>query len=436
MNVTLNDSNGPVPGATVTISEGSTSSGNILFQQVTNSSGTVTGSINVPTVTTAVTTEINLGNSTVSSVIPTVINNSNGTQSDLLVIDREIVVSGTVQVSQNVTDTDGDGTPDSLDDYPTDSTRSAMIRYPSSGFMTVAFEDLYPTPGDADLNDYVVHFYVEEDLNASGKIVRVRGKYQHVARGAGYRHELRLRLPVSTTAQVTRSSVNASGTPFSSSSVQTYLKNGNGSNGTTSVSFPASVNSTLSSADLSGLGVLILPESSQTISSPNSSAGQTYQPGVVSNLEVIFTNPVQRSAIGVAPFDVYAYVLDTKQEIHRPGLYLNGSSDLYRDPSGFPFVVMVPGFWKWPLETLDIRNSGSTGYSQFISWMNSNGNLYRDWYKTVTDSSKVFDLPNISSLTGFLVESISKNLFTLGMVLVLISGIYFVWSGKLRKTTT
>ncbi|HMV41736.1 MAG TPA: LruC domain-containing protein [Leptospiraceae bacterium] len=309
------------------------------FQAVTNPNGNVTGSFTV--------------NSTTSQV--NLIVTYNGIQYKALIdikgvygIRRSMYMIGVSQVAI-IQDTDKDGVPDSEDIYPNDPTRSAKVNYPPSGYYTVSFEDLYPNQGDADFNDYSVRVRYEEDLNAKGEVSRVRGYFQHVAKGAGYNHILRLSLP----------SVNASSYTLkrlSNADIQEYQTSGS------NVAFQE---------------IEILPASNTTLSQSNTASGQTYTLGKKAELEVILSNPVPKTTLGAVPYDLYIYVINTKYEIHFAGKFKKADgSDQYLDSNGFPWAVLIPGNWKWPYERVDVRKS----YSGFQPWYQSKGTTNLDWY--------------------------------------------------------
>ncbi|MCG9876115.1 MAG: LruC domain-containing protein [Leptospiraceae bacterium] len=405
ISIQVNDDNGPVAGAIVTILDPSDETNpDILFQQTTDTTGTASGSIIVSNGVTSVVANINLGNEIVTTTIPTTATNpTTGQQADVLAIDRDVVVSGSHNPTQFFADNDGDGIENSSDDYPDDPTRATMTRFPKAGVNTIAFEDLFPNAGDADLNDYVLFFNTEEDLNAQGKIVKLRGSYQHVARGAGYRHTLNLKLNAGTGATVTKVIYDDKGKTLNNKGEVTL---------------------NLSSADLSK-GFELLPESNTTLSTPNNNAAHAnnLKFGYTVSFEITFNEPVTRAALGNSPYDIYIYVVNTKKFIHLPGKYFDANGkDSFLDATGFPWAIIVPGKWKWPLEGNDIRNASKTGYAEFNTWATSKGSLNKTWYNNVSDPSKVFPLPDDSNLAGYLAKAAEENWLLVAMLL-LISGL-------------
>ncbi len=310
-----------------------------LFQAVVDPNGNVTGSFTVNSTTSQVALIVNYAGVEYRAIVDI---------KGVYGIRRTMYMIG---VSQHVTivDTDKDGVADADDAYPEDPTRSAKIKYPTSGYYTVSFEDLYPKQGDADFNDYTVRIRYEEDLNASGQVVRVRGYYQHVAKGAGYNHILRMNLPGVSSANYTIKRSTAS-------DVVEYQTSATG------VPFTA---------------IEILPASNTTLGTSNTATGQTFQLGKKAEFEAILTTPISKTSLGAVPYDLYIYVLNTKYEIHFAGKYTKADgTDQYLDAKGFPWAVMIPGNWKWPYESTDAR----TSYSKFQSWYESKGTLDLDWY--------------------------------------------------------
>lgn len=374
----------PISGATVIVSD---NEGHILFQGISNNMGKVSGSITVETALGQITLEITAGGESISNIINLI---------NVVGINREIKYEILLPVVAVPVDSDKDGVPDTLDTYPQDPTRSALIRTPTEGVSTVAYEDLYPSAGDADLNDYVLHIHNEEDLNTAGDVIRLRGTYQHVARGAGYKHTFFLKLPVSIGATFSRKVVREDG------KVVTEL-----------------TTKTVSASDLNQ-GIQIHEESNKTTSNPNVNPGGVYKPGHIATIEIVFNSPVKKSTLGIYPYDIFIKVTNTGKEIHFPGLYKNSNgTDKYLDSNNFPWAILVPGAWKYPYEGLDIRKETQTGYKEFNLWVASNGASYKDWYKHITNQAKVFPVPDEDSeLMGFLLHSVKKNAIFVAILLI------------------
>jgi LruC domain-containing protein len=252
-------------------------------------------------------------------------------------------------------DTDGDGVRDSLDYYPEDASRAMMVRIPDDGsYYTVAYEDLYPKPGDMDFNDFVVKVRYEQDLNAKGESVRLRSFYQHIAKGAGYNHTLHQKIP---------------GLPVSQA---TLIRYGYPVDGVFPVEFTEE-------KEVSGSDSLHIFSSKTSISQSNTNVGGVFKGGKQATIEYIFSQPVTGLSLGRAPYDLYLYVINTNKEIHFAGLgYEAEGKDLYLDSNGFPWALMISGKWYWPYESGDIH----AAYTSFSEWYMSFGIDFTDWYKT------------------------------------------------------
>ncbi|PJZ68466.1 LruC domain-containing protein [Leptospira perolatii] len=267
-------------------------------------------------------------------------------------ISRRISISFNGNVIE-LPDTDGDGVPDIADSYPTDPNRVSTIRIPATDYYSIAFEDLYPAQGDSDFNDYVIRAVFEEDLNKYGEVVRVRGRFTHVAKGAAYNHVLKIGLPHAEVANYTLQRISTDG-----STVEANLE-GTG---------PA-----MDSLE-------VLPSSNTTITSSNASKkNTTFQIGKSAKLEVILSKPISKIALGSAPYDTFIHVINTGKDIHMANRFFDSAGkDLYRDSTGFPWALLIPGNFLWPYERINIR----TAYSQFQPWYESLGTTDLDWFRT------------------------------------------------------
>lgn len=270
---------------------------------------------------------------------------------DLLEVNRDIYIWIDKIAQIENPDRDGDGIPNDKDDYPDDASRATKLTIPAESYYTVSYEDLYPKQGDADFNDYVVRVVNEEDLNAKGEVVRIRGRYTHVAKGAGYNHTLHLRLPEEARGNYTLTRKNPNGNEYFRDS---FVLESKGS-------------------------IHLLPESNTTIPQSNTASSQTFRLGDSSEFELVLEEPIPKMILGKSPYDLYIFVKNTNREIHFLGFYKNeDGSDRYLDPAGFPWALLVPGDFHWPLERKNIHD----GYPNFHPWYTSQGQNHRDWYES------------------------------------------------------
>lgn len=348
--VTVRDPISPASGSLVQILETSGSStGEVIFQAVVSPEGNVQGSFTVNQTVNKVTLRVTIGGQLYTWLIDI---------SNVEEIRRYLLVTAEI-TPITIVDSDQDGIADTDDAYPNDATRSAIVRLPTDGYYTVAYEDLFPTQGDADFNDYVAEIRYEEDLNASGQIKNIRGYVRHVARGAGYRHTLQLTLP---------------GVNNATFSLKRY-----GFDDTTVESDSTGVLTAFEHVEL-------MPNSGTTIQSDNTTKGQIYKPGKRAEFEVSLATPVAAESLGTMPFDLHLNVVNTGKKIHFAGRYLDANGkDLYLDPAGFPWAILVPGTWLWPVETQNTH----VAYPAFKSWYESAGTTNLDWYRSPL-ADKVF----------------------------------------------
>ncbi len=363
VHITVSDPDGPVQGAIISITDPSNNNAN-LFQSATNASGVVTGIFQVSTSVQSVNLTVTIAQLILSYEVPV-----SKLGQFLIRIDRNISLNNDVN-NQNIVDSDNDGTPDENDAYPNDPTRATKIVFPSTGTATIAFEDLYPVPGDADFNDVVLQVYNEEDLNTQGKVVRIRGTYKFLARGAGYTHVVAIKLPGSGTVK---------------------QKVYNGSN-----VLITNINTHVDSLNI----VPVFLKDALFFAYPVYTSSSTYRSHEIcpnntvqnlpyvqcysSELEIIFDVPQEKTKYTSAPYDLHIYVINTSKEIHLPNyVYDANGRDIYLDNDGFPWVLIVPLKWNWPLWAANIYY----GYPCFDNWYLSQGNNFRDWYLRVDSNS-------------------------------------------------
>jgi len=413
----VKDEDGFVAGAIIRITESDQAPGNthVLAQLVTDVNGKAQGTFTTTSALTSVQANINLGSRVLTQ--PVSLQPING--QELLQVSRFFTVTGDFNPQSLITDADGDKIPDNYDAYPNDATKATKVCFPIScaadDLITLAYEDLYPLQGDADLNDYVSWARSEEDLNTAGKIVKLRVHYQHVGKGTLLGHSFRLRLQVNTGATVVRKITGFTGTVTQTSATytSTNLKN--------------------------GIAVYNGENSTQTIQATNNANSITFKAGKKATLEIGFTAPVTRAEVGDSPYDPYIVLINlaplnlnfTETETHLPGK--NGGLLGILSNASYPYSLIVPGIWHWQVEGLDIRNTNTTGYLEYASWMNSGGVSYKNWYTKVTKTASVYNnLPTTGTLAGFINIIKSKStLFAALLVLIISVGIGFTLKQRL-----
>jgi protocatechuate 3,4-dioxygenase beta subunit len=447
--VNTNPSSGTSSSTSYTVNNGSsnTSTTTTVVTNPTTGETSVTTSTSISTSTSTNTNVATSTNTSTNTSVSTSTNTSSNTGSSSTGTSSNVATSTNTSTGNStqtntstststsvvITDRDSDGVPDNLDQFPDDPKKAFTIRIPSTGVNTIAFEDNYPKAGDADLNDYVVVYFIEEDQSADGKIAEIRGNYQLLAQVSGYRAQaFWIRFPSGLANKFNFSSqvYNSSGVlqpskPMSKStssewsSITKFVPSAIDLNDGFRIFGPSSANDSS--------GVLMVPMWNGRISSTQATSRgiaakcndnravndtASINPGPITKIRLEFTNPVDRSSIGSAPYDVYtrlegrAYsasdpqdapravtvALQTK-EIHQPGYYfyksnatVDGASrligdDLYLDKTNFPWLIHVPGMFKYPLECFDMRNAATTAYPKFKNWMDSKGTTNSNWYE-------------------------------------------------------
>ncbi len=443
VNLTVEDQNGPASSVLITIVD---DEGNILFQTVTDLNGIANGDITIPSALENVTIRITVGDDVVYENVIDV--------SNVAVINRTITIDTVVDTTVS-DDNDGDTIRNDSDAYPDDASKATVIKAFPSGSAIVAFEDLYPGKGDADFNDYVVSVSNERDLNADGDVVEIRGTYRHIAKGAGFNHELYLTVPGNLPATVTVRHYSADGV-LKSDDVK-YKSEGKHESDDDHKSEGkkksdddhdehdsdhhehGSDHGDHDSDGATGVtsAIQILPDSSTTIEQKNVTNDEYFKPGDYAEVTITFDSPADPQVIGSAPYDLFLYVLNKKKEIHFPGKYFkDNGKDLYINAGdGFPWAILIPQPFNWPLEKnhIDDRGSNYGCYPYFDEWYESNGTEFTDWYETY-DANCVYPyIESSSSLTGFLNMGIVSTTVAIATALLGIVGLGTILVLKKKK---
>ncbi len=241
-----------------------------------------------------------------------------------------------------MTDSDGDGVPDKYDRYPDDPDAAFDMNVPAAESITIAFEDLFghKNAGDADYNDFIATYTINEVMNAKGMITRIEVQAEAREKLAGYNHSFGIRIDSYTgQADLTGSFTNRGG----------------------------------NSARLAGRpkapAEIVLFDS--TVKAVGKSAWFVLE----------FDTPQDPSTISRPPYNPYLFVYDTWHDIHLIDAEALKRSinpyDRFIDEDGFPWALLIPTDWEYPVDGQRIEEL----YPYFTDWRESGGTEYVDWYE-------------------------------------------------------
>lgn len=297
-----------------------------------------------------------------------------------------------VVVTGPVSDSDGDGVDDELDDYPNDPERAFNVFYPNSeDYGTLAFEDLWPGKGDYDFNDLVLDYQFKQVLNGSNHLVEFYLDYSVRAIGAELENGFGIAIPGTDPNNVAM----ISGQQLTESYIN-LMANGLESGQQEAVVILFDNAFSMIDAPASGFGVNTSPEA-------------PYAEPQWNQLYLLFDNPVSVQLTGFAPFNPFLIVNKERgREVHLPG---NVPTNLY-DPAWFgqwfddsnpatakyyqsetnlPWAIDLPTKFDYPIEKVEITSA----YLNFGDWAESGGLLFEDWYENLAgyrNSELIYDV--------------------------------------------
>ena len=270
--------------------------------------------------------------------------------------------------SPAIVDSDNDGVADDQDDYPNDPARAYTSNFPTSGYQTVSFEDLWPAKGDFDLNDMVLNNQVVYTSDANNDRVDATFTISLDAVGSGFSNGLAIVF------------TDANKQPISQNIIS-------------SVSGDATVDPNVTN------GIIVFSDvyAAQSQYYQNNGVGPSATSDVFT-FTVNFNNNAGSQAI--IP-DVYIFrTADRGLEVHLDGFlgtsaanssYNNTVDDVngtYSTSTGLPWAleVVTPNkTYRHPLEKVDIL----VAYPNFQQWAESSGSQSQDWMDS-PDNTKIF----------------------------------------------
>ncbi len=273
-------------------------------------------------------------------------------------------------------DTDGDSVDDEFDEYPADPARAYNVYYPSqNSFATVAFEDLWPSKGDYDLNDVVVDFQYQAVTDAANRTKDIKAKYKLRAAGGVFRNGFSVEMPfnVSEVASVT-----GNGLGIEAGSTKAILKVFSNSKAIIS-GYNTNVGVKYTETDTINSTITLTNSKNITLGNFNPFI-YVDEPGKGRGYEVHLTGQTPTSLVNSA-------VLGTNSDATTPskGIY-------YKTKNNLPFAIAIPDRFAYPWEKTQIV----LAHLRFASWAQSGGSSYTDWYQNKSgyrDATKIYVKP-------------------------------------------
>ena len=290
----------------------------------------------------------------------------------------------------SVIDSDLDGVPDDLDDYPFDPERAYNNYFPSEdAYVSVAFEDLWPSTGDYDFNDLVLAVYGTIVTNAGNQIVDILINFVVRADGASLDNGFGFQIESMTWDQVTSATgmvleqgyvtLNANGTEAGQTkaviivaeSVEDVIHRVGGA------MFNTVENGYTGTSDTTLITMYFNPPLDPTSFEPDD-----FNPFLIKNQN----RSVEIHLADMPPTDKMNFDLfGTYQDDSRP---LEGR--YYKTANNLPWGIMIlDDVFDYPIEKIPIIEA----YNHFAAWAESGGTVYQDWYRDLPgyrDNSKIY----------------------------------------------
>ncbi len=276
------------------------------------------------------------------------------------------------------TDTDGDGIPDNVDDYPDDPTKAFNNFFFNEGnFGTLAFEDMWPNVGDYDFNDAVIDYNFNQITNADNSLIEIVATFILRAHGASFHNGFGFQLPFDK-ALVD----NVSGDLFVDGGLVS-LDSRNLEN-----------NQTKPVVIVWGDGYDVLPQLGGGIG-VNTTPDIPFVTPDTLNITISLSAPVLLANTGIPPYNPFIFVDGQRSvEVHlvdkvptdlaNHELFNTGSDNsdpaigrYYKTITNLPWGINIIEKFDYPIEKAEITAT----YLKFGDWAESSGTLYNDWWK-------------------------------------------------------
>ncbi|MAX81233.1 MAG: hypothetical protein CL843_13810 [Crocinitomicaceae bacterium] len=263
-------------------------------------------------------------------------------------------------ITQGGNDDDGDGVPNSQDEYPNDPDKAFNNYTPfENGYSSNAFEDLWPSEGDYDFNDLIVNYNFNHITNGTNELVELEWQFVVKHIGASFHNGFGIELPFapSQVASVT-------GYNFTENIV---TLNGNGTEANQSKAVIMVFDDAFDN-EYDTINMTITLASPYSFSSFNQSGWNPF----------IFVDGVRSHEVhlpNAAPTDLMnTALLGTGADDSDPSI-----ERYYKTSANKPWAINISHDYEAPVEKVRIENA----YLKFEDWVNSNGTQYTDWYEAL-----------------------------------------------------
>ena len=275
------------------------------------------------------------------------------------------------------TDSDGDGIPNNVDEYPADPTRAFNNYYPGQhSFATLAFEDMWPYKADYDFNDMVIDYQLNQITNGNNKVVEIKSTWVLRAMGASYRNGFGIQLGLAPDAIASVSgqhltegliNLNANGTEAGQNNAVVILFDN---------------------------GYKVLPSGSSGYTGVNTSPGQAFVTPDTLHLNITMAQPQNQVQVGIPPYNPFIFINRNRgREVHLgnqaptsladPSLFNTyddtsnpSTGRYYRTQNNLPWAINIVNKFAYPFEKIPITDA----HLKFAPWAESSGNTFPDWY--------------------------------------------------------
>ncbi|MCG8669722.1 MAG: LruC domain-containing protein [Pseudomonadales bacterium] len=275
----------------------------------------------------------------------------------------------------DVNDSDADGVIDADDEFPNDYERASSSYYPGAdSWMTLAYEDNWPSNGDYDMNDLVVRERLQVIYNAANEVSGFKVFGFIDARGAAYHNGFALRLMDVSPLLLKSANLSIQG--------ETYAKS--------------------AEADQTDL-VMQLWRDTHDFTTTNESGSCQHFNTLVSctrfepvafELDVYFNEGI--TSLSHNAFDYFIFRTNYRgREIHLADYPPTDLFDVtqfgkrddtsdpetgryFRNENNLPWALMLPDSWNHPREYIDVL----WAFPDYEGWVESSGSENQNWFET------------------------------------------------------